>query len=125
MASGRISTICSTYHRAACDVLGFDAIASTALANIPLGAVPPAGRVDVGGGGAMAGGGHQRKRQWSEALEDNLATTAQDRELVFRHGAAVRLGRLGGLKGGDARASKMSERARSMAARRAAKARWK
>jgi hypothetical protein len=109
-------------------MLGFDAIASTALANIPLGAVPPAGRVDVGGGGAMAGGGHQRKRkagQWSEALEDNLATTAEDRELVFRHGAAVRLGRLGGLKGGDARASKMSERARSMAARRAAKARWK
>jgi hypothetical protein len=83
----------------------------------------------------MAGGGRQPKRkaavaalaagQWSEALENDLETTAEDRELVFRHGAAVRLGRLGGLKGGDARASKMSGRARSMAARRAAKARWK
>jgi hypothetical protein len=108
------------------DMLGFDAIASTALAAIPfLGAAPPAVGVDVGGGGAMAGGGRQRKRQWSEALENDLAETAEDREFAFRHDAAVRLGRLGGLKGGDARATKMSGRARSMAARRAAKARWK
>jgi hypothetical protein len=38
--------------------------------------------------------------------------------------AAVALGRLGGLKGGKARAEKLSPRQRSMAARKAAKARW-
>lgn len=38
--------------------------------------------------------------------------------------AAVALGRLGGLKGGKARAKKMTPRQRSMAARKAAKARW-
>lgn len=39
--------------------------------------------------------------------------------------AAVALGRLGGLKGGKARASKMTKKQRSESARRAAKARWK
>jgi hypothetical protein len=38
--------------------------------------------------------------------------------------AAVALGRLGGLKGGKARAEKLTPRQRSMAARKAAKARW-
>jgi len=38
--------------------------------------------------------------------------------------AAVALGRSGGLKGGPARAKKLSPRQRSMAARKAAKARW-
>lgn len=37
---------------------------------------------------------------------------------------AVALGRLGGLKGGKARAAKLTERQRKMAARKAAKARW-
>ena len=39
--------------------------------------------------------------------------------------AAVALGRLGGLKGGKARAKAMTKRARSEAAKKAAKARWK
>ena len=39
--------------------------------------------------------------------------------------AAVALGRRGGLKGGKARAAKMSAEARSEAARKAAQARWK
>jgi hypothetical protein len=39
--------------------------------------------------------------------------------------AAVALGRLGGLKGGHARAKKLSSRKRSQIAARAAKARWK
>jgi len=39
--------------------------------------------------------------------------------------AAVLLGRLGGKKGGPARARKLSARERSAIARRAAKARWK
>jgi hypothetical protein len=38
--------------------------------------------------------------------------------------AAVALGRRGGLKGGKARAAKMTPEQRSEAARRAAKARW-
>lgn len=39
--------------------------------------------------------------------------------------AAVALGRKGGLKGGKARAAKMTKEARSEAARKAAQARWK
>ncbi len=38
--------------------------------------------------------------------------------------AAVALGRLGGLKGGRARAAKMSAAERSASARQAARARW-
>ena len=38
--------------------------------------------------------------------------------------AAVELGRKGGLKGGNARAAKMTPEQRSEAARRAARARW-
>lgn len=38
--------------------------------------------------------------------------------------AAVALGRLGGLKGGHARAAKLSSRKRSQIAAKAAKARW-
>jgi hypothetical protein len=38
--------------------------------------------------------------------------------------AAVELGRKGGLKGGNARAAKMTPAERSEAARRAARARW-
>ncbi len=39
--------------------------------------------------------------------------------------AAVTLGRLGGLKGGKARADKLSAKKRSEIAKRAAQARWK
>jgi len=38
--------------------------------------------------------------------------------------AAVALGRLGGLKGGKARAKGMTKKARSEAAKKAARARW-
>lgn len=38
--------------------------------------------------------------------------------------AAVALGRLGGLKGGKARAASLSKKARSKIAKKAAKARW-
>jgi len=43
---------------------------------------------------------------------------------VDRHAAAVALGRLGGLKGGKARANKMTAEQRRESARKAAKARW-
>lgn len=39
--------------------------------------------------------------------------------------AAVALGRLGGLKGGKARAASMSKKKRTESARKAARARWK
>ena len=39
--------------------------------------------------------------------------------------AAVALGRLGGLKGGKARAEKLSSKKRSQIAKKAAEARWK
>jgi len=43
---------------------------------------------------------------------------------VDRHAAAVALGRLGGLKGGKARANKLTPKERQESARNAAKARW-
>jgi hypothetical protein len=44
---------------------------------------------------------------------------------VPKNPAAVELGRKGGLKGGKARAARMTHEQRSEAARRAAQARWK
>ena len=43
---------------------------------------------------------------------------------VDKHTAAVALGRLGGLKGGKARASRLTAEERSESARKAAQARW-
>jgi hypothetical protein len=43
---------------------------------------------------------------------------------VTKHAAGVALGRLGGLKGGKARAEKLTAAARSRIASRAVKARW-
>jgi hypothetical protein len=43
---------------------------------------------------------------------------------VDRHAAAVALGRLGGLKGGKARASKLTPEQRKESAKKAAEARW-
>ena len=48
-----------------------------------------------------------------------LATTGE------KNPAAVALGRLGGLKGGKARAKSLSDKKRSEIARKAAAARWK
>lgn len=45
-------------------------------------------------------------------------------EASEKNPAAVALGRLGGLKGGRARAEKLTPKQRSAAARKAAKARW-
>lgn len=43
---------------------------------------------------------------------------------ITKNPAAVALGRLGGLKGGKARASKLTAKQRRDAAKKAAKARW-
>ena len=47
-----------------------------------------------------------------------------DNEPPKKNPAAVALGRLGGLKGGKARAEKLSARRRSQIAKKAAEARW-
>ena len=49
----------------------------------------------------------------------------QPEETPSKNPAAVALGRLGGLKGGKARAAKLSAKKRSEIAKKAAKARWK
>lgn len=48
----------------------------------------------------------------------------QDKPNEPKNEAAVALGRLGGLKGGHARAASLSAEERKQAAQRAAKARW-
>lgn len=53
------------------------------------------------------------------------AIVAQSVEESTKNPAAVELGRLGGLKGGPARAAKLSKKRRSEIAAKAAKARWK
>lgn len=56
-----------------------------------------------------------------------VAKTAgsQTKTLPTKNPAAVALGRLGGLKGGKARAAKLTSRKRRAIARKGAKARWK
>ena len=47
-----------------------------------------------------------------------------NRNMVKKNAAAVALGRLGGLKGGRARARKLTPKQRAESARKAAVARW-
>jgi hypothetical protein len=51
-------------------------------------------------------------------------TPTKKKLLPAKNPAAVALGRLGGLKGGKARAKKLSAKRRGEIARKAAKARW-
>ena len=63
------------------------------------------------------------KRQDVNVLAaDIVAEATGDRD---KNPAAVALGRLGGLKGGNARAKKLSKKRRSEIASRAALARWR
>jgi len=65
------------------------------------------------------------KRILDAATEDEPPAPVETVEAApEKDPAAVALGRKGGLKGGKARAEGMTPRARSMAARKAAKARW-
>lgn len=70
-------------------------------------------------------------KQGPEDLNERAFRIAQDategapaEETNGKNPAAVALGRLGGLKGGKARAKKLTEKQRSEIARKAAKARW-
>ena len=55
---------------------------------------------------------------------DTVVPDAEPKEETEKNPAAVALGRLGGLKGGKARAEKLSAEKRREIARKAAKARW-
>ncbi len=60
----------------------------------------------------------------SEATNPDAIPEEEEPGLDGKNSAAVALGRLGGLKGGKARAKKLTKEQRSEAARKAAKARW-
>lgn len=60
----------------------------------------------------------------SHILEQATGEPKPKPEDAKKNPAAVALGRLGGLKGGKARASKLTPEQRKESARKAAKARW-
>jgi hypothetical protein len=63
--------------------------------------------------------------QWAKHMVDLATGAASERTAEeLKDPAAVAAGRSGGRKGGPARSAKMTPRQRSMAARKAAKARW-
>ena len=81
----------------------------------------------------MSGSGPKRKRprdanQLAKAVVDIATGEIEDREPTpeeqGKDPAAVSLGRRGGLKGGKARAEKMTAKQRSEIAKKAAEARW-
>jgi hypothetical protein len=54
----------------------------------------------------------------------NVVVSSGTDEATLKNQAAVLLGRLGGMKGGPARAAKLSPKRRAAIAKKAAKARW-
>lgn len=66
----------------------------------------------------------QPERDENQIAFDALQQIIQQSEGTGKNPLAVALGRLGGLKGGRARADKMSPRQRSESAQRAARSRW-
>ena len=67
------------------------------------------------------------KRKDTNVLASEIvkeATKEQEIDLQGKNPNAVALGKLGGLKGGKARAEKLTPEQRSEIARKAAKARW-
>jgi hypothetical protein len=67
--------------------------------------------------------------QWAKRMVDIATGQVEDRkptpEEQGKNSAAVARGRLGGAKGGKARAKALSKERRSEISRKAAKARWK
>jgi len=62
--------------------------------------------------------------QLAKLIVDIATGQVEDRVSDTKDAAAVELGRRGGLKGGKARAEKMTSEQRRESARRAARARW-
>jgi hypothetical protein len=68
----------------------------------------------------------QDENQLAKSILDLITTEETDapEEKPEKNPAAVALGRLGGLKGGKARAEKLSAKKRSAIAKKAAETRW-
>jgi hypothetical protein len=67
----------------------------------------------------------QDESQLAKSIVDELTIDIDEQEpKPEKNMAAVALGRLGGLKGGKARAEKLSPKKRKAIAKRAAQARW-
>lgn len=66
----------------------------------------------------------QPERDENQMAFDALQQIIQRTDGTGKNPLAVALGRLGGLKGGHARAQRMTKTERSESARKAAKARW-
>ena len=64
------------------------------------------------------------RRVVEQAIGEHLDGTPLENSDEGKNPHAVALGRLGGMKGGKARALKLSAKKRSQIAKRAAKARW-
>jgi hypothetical protein len=58
-------------------------------------------------------------------MQQSTSEGADERKQAEKNPAAVELGRLGGLKGGKARAAKLSPKKRAQIAKKAAQARWR
>lgn len=69
------------------------------------------------------------ENQLAKSIIDEIIAETEtenfDKEKPQKNPAAVALGKLGGLKGGKARAAKLTPKERSEIAKRAAQARWK
>jgi hypothetical protein len=63
-------------------------------------------------------------QQLARSVLDAVVPDAEPKQQPEKNPAAVALGKLGGLKGGKARAAKLTPAKRSEIARKAAKSRW-
>jgi hypothetical protein len=64
------------------------------------------------------------KKKDTNVIAANIVEQATDETHIVKNPAAVTLGRLGGLKGGKARAARLSPERRIEIAKKAAEARW-
>jgi hypothetical protein len=62
--------------------------------------------------------------QLAKLIADIATGETEDKQVSSKNAAAVELGRLGGLKGGKARADKLSPEKRKEIAKKAAEKRW-
>ncbi len=65
-----------------------------------------------------------KKEEDENTIAAQIAELTTDQPTKKKNPAAVALGRLGGLKGGKARAKKLSPKRRKEIAKKAAQARW-
>ena len=79
----------------------------------------------VGNRSGSRGKGHKDLNQLAYDIVQQATGQAPKPECKEKNPAAVSLGRLGGLKGGKARAEKLTPAKRKAIAKKAAEARWK